>query len=171
VVAFRCGLRCLCSVGVITHEVTEMHVSRLVCRVGGLLVAVVATSAPAMAQTITDGSVVFGSYFVYPATGAGYGAPPFAFGGAGFNYTSGTLSTSGAAGTVLNGQAVSAASLVGDDLAVFASATNANNSLAAAATWDTLNFGNLPALAGTVARGGLADARRAWRGGSDGSTA
>jgi hypothetical protein len=46
--------------------------------------------------------------------------------------------------------AVSSASLVNDQLQVFASATNANDSLAAAEIWDTLNFGNLPALGGAV---------------------
>jgi hypothetical protein len=128
-----------------------MHVSRMICLVGGLLAAVVAVTAPAMAQTITSGSIVFGDYFIYPSTSGGYGAPPFAFGaGIGFNYTSGTQSVTGGAGTVLNGQSVASASLTNDDLQVFASATNANDSLAAAEIWDTLNLGNLPALGGAV---------------------
>jgi len=118
--------------------------------VGGLLAAALAATAPAMAQTITDGSIVFGSYYTYQSSSAGYGAPPFLFGGPGFNYTSGTQSAYGAVGTLSNGQAVSSASLTNDQLLVFASATNANYATAGAEIWDTLDFTNLPTLGGAV---------------------
>jgi hypothetical protein len=124
-----------------------MQVSRIVHMLGGLLAAALAAIAPAMAQTITDGSIVFGSSYAAPSS---YGDYPPPIGRPVFNYTNGAPSAYGAAGVVSNGQAVSSASLVNDQLQVFASASSENYANAAAETWDTLNFGNLPALGGAV---------------------